>query len=465
MRPRGSITGPLIIILLGVVFLLHAISPDFPLIDWIATYWPYLLILWGSIALLEVTFRTLARRPVPYNGISGGGWFVVVLICLVGFTFFQFRRHSDSWWQNTDFWGRGFDNAFGDEHEYSVNVMQKNVGAAPRVVIENFRGDVKVSGVDGTALTVSGHKTVRALKDTLADQTDAATPVDVAMNGNTVVIRCNQNHALYRTSVTTNLDLSVPKGASIEINGSSGDMDIASIGGDLSLHSGNAGMRLQDIGGNVNVETRRSDLIRCTNVKGNIDVRGHGSDVELNRVAGQVVINGEYTGTLSLRGLDKLLRLQNMHTNLQVDRIPGEIRLDRGSLTIQNAVGPLRVNAHSTDVSLEGASDAIEISVDRGDLDLKPAKLPLGKITAHTGSGNIDLALPLAASFALTATTDSGQVENDFGDNLKEQTSGRGARLEGSAGSGPAVDLVTGRGTITVRKASESAQTAVASIQ
>ncbi len=462
MRPRGSIAGPLIIILIGVVFLLHAISPDFPLVDWIGTYWPYLLIVWGSIALLEVTFRALAQRPIPYNGVSGAGWFVVVLICLTGFTFFQVRR-PDTWWQNTD-WSRGFDSAFGEEHEYSLNVTQKNVGATPHIVIENFRGDAKLAGVDGASLTVSGHKTVRALKDSLADQTDAATPVEVVADGNNVVIRCNQNHALYRTSVTTNLELSVPKGASVEINGSSGDLDVASVAGDLSLHSGNAGMRLQDIGGNISVETRRSDLIRCTNVKGNVDLRGHGSDVELNRVAGQVVINGEYTGTLSLRSLDKPLHLQNMHTDLQVDRIPGEIRLDRGSLNIQDAVGPLRVNAHSTDVNLEGVTDAMEISVDRGDLDLKPGKLPLGKITAHTASGNIDLALPLAASFALTATTDSGQVENDFGDGLKEQTSGRGARLAGSAGSGPAIDLVTGRGTITVRKASESTPTTVATI-
>lgn len=463
MIPRGSVTGPLVIILIGVIFLLHAISPDFPLIDWLTTYWPYLLIFWGVIALLEVTIRTVVRRPIPRNGISGGGWLFVVLICLLGFTFFHVRRQTDGWWENTD-WGRGFDNTFGNEHEYSINATQKIVGATPHIVVENFRGDAKVTGNNDTSLTVSGHKTVRALKDSLADQTDAATPVDVVVRGNTVTIRCNQNHALYRTSVTTNLELSVPKAASVEIDGSSGDMDVASVAGDLFLHSGNAGMRLQDIGGNVNLETRRSDLIRCTNVKGNVNVRGHGSDVELNRVGGQVVINGEYTGTLSLRGLDNVCRLQNMHTDLQVGRIPGEIRLDRGSLNIQDAVGPLRVNAHSTDISLEGVTTAIDISVDRGDLDLKPAKLPLSKITAHTGSGNIDLALPVAANFVLTATTDSGQVENDFGDSIKEQTSGRGARLEGSSGSGPTVDLVTGRGTITIRKASDSSQTTVASV-
>ena len=462
MRPRGSVTGPLVIILLGVVFLLHAISPDFPLADWIGQYWPYLLIVWGVIALLEVSFRAFRGAPIPTNGVSGAGWVVVLLICLFGFTFHEFRR-PDNWWQNTD-WARGFDNAFGDAHEYSVNLTQKNVGAAPRIIIENFRGDAKIVGADSTILTVGGHKTVRALKDELADRTDGQTPVEVLVEGKNVIVRCNQNHAVYRTSVTTNLDLSVPRNASVEVNGTAGDLDISSIGGDLALHSGNAGMRLQDIGGNISVETRRSDLIRCTNVKGTVDLRGHGSDVDLNKVQGQVTIDGDYTGTVSLRALDKQARVQNLHTGLQVEQVPGEIRLDRGSLSIEDALGPLKVNAHSTDVTLDRITNALEISVDRGDIDLKPGRLPLSKISVHDRAGNIELALPPGAAFALSATTDHGQVENDFGDSLKEQTSGRGARLDGSVGQGPNVDLVTGRGTITVRKANEPVGASAASI-
>ncbi|MBV8864115.1 MAG: DUF4097 family beta strand repeat protein [Acidobacteriaceae bacterium] len=462
MRPRGSITGPIVIILFGVLFLLRAISPDFPIIDWLGQYWPYLLIAWGVIALLEVSFRTLRGGPVPVNGVSGGGWLVVVLICLVGMASFQFRR-PDAWWQNTN-WTRGFDNAFGDEHEYSVNVTQKVVGETPHIVIENFRGEAKITGAEGTTLTVGGHKTIRAMKDKIADQADGQTPVDVVLEGKNIIIRCNQNRAAYRTSVTTNLDLTAPKGASVEVDGTSGDLDISSLDGNVTLRSGNAGMRLQDIGGNVNVETHRSDLIRCTDVKGSVELRGHGSDVELSKIEGPVTINGDYTGTVSLRSLSKQSHVQNMHTDFQVERISGEVRLDRGSLSVEDAMGPLRLTAHSTDVTLDGVSNALEISVDRGDVELKPGRLPLSKIAVHAGSGNIELAIPPSASFALTATTDHGQVENDFGDGLKEQTSGRGAHLEGGVGSGPSVDLVTGRGTITVRKADEAAQTSVASV-
>ncbi len=462
MRTRGSITGPLVIIGLGVLFLLHAISPDFPIAEWIGQYWPYILIVWGVVALIEVAVRTFAGRPIPVNGVSGGAWFVVVLICLAGLTIFEVRG-PNGWWQHTD-WSRGLENAFGEEHEYSVNVTQKAVGSAPRIIIENFRGDAKIMGADGNMLTVGGHKTIRATKEGAADRSDAETPVDVVVEGTNVVIRCNQNRAEHRTFVTTNLDLSVPKGASLEVNGTSGDVDVSGLSGNVALRSGSASMRLRDIGGNVDVDTHHSDLIRCTNVQGTVDLRGHGSDVELNKVDGQVNVNGDYTGTVSLRGLSKPARVQNSRTDLQVAQVPGEVRLDRGSLSIQDALGPVRVTAHSTDVSLEGVTDALEISVDRGDVDLKPGRLPLGKITVHAGSGNIDLAVPQAATFALTATTDRGEVENDYGDGLKEQTSGRGARLEGSVGAGPSVDLVTGRGSITVRKATEAAPTSVASV-
>jgi DUF4097 and DUF4098 domain-containing protein YvlB len=463
MRPRGSITGPLFIIALGVIFLLHAISPQFPLVDWLGQYWPYLLIGWGVIAFAEVCIRTLRGQPIPRNGVSGGAWIVVVLICLLGFTFFEMRQ-PDNWWQNTD-WGRGFDSAFGQEHQYSVNTTQKQVGEKPHVIIEDFRGDAKIVGVDGKQLTVSGQKTVRALEERAADRTDAATPVEVLVQGSNVIVRCNQSRAGYRTSISTNLDLSIPKQASLEVANAAGDLEISSLLGDVTLRSGSSGMRLQDMGGNITVETRRSDLVRCTNVKGNVDLRGHGSDVELNRVAGQVSISGDYTGTISLRSLDKRVRLRNSRTDLEAEHIPGEIRLDRGSMSIQDAVGPLRVNAHSTDLTLENVTNAIEVSVDRGDLDLKPGRLPLSRMTAHANSGNIELALPATATFALNANTDRGQVENDFGDELKEQISGRGARLEGGVGAGPTINLVTGRGTITVRKDAGAAPTTVAIVR
>ena len=449
MRQRGSVAGPLILIAIGVLFLFHAISPNFPIADVVAQYWPYLLIAWGLIQLIEISVRTLRGRQIPVNGISGGGWALVVLICFVGLATYEVRR-SDNWWRRVGF-EHGVE-VFGDEHEYPIDSVQKTVGKTPHIVIESFRGDAKIAGNDGTEITINGHKVIRALEQREAEHANQETSVEVVVEGNTVTIHCNQTKSGARAPVTTDLDLSVPKGASIEATGTAGDFDIASLSGDVDISSDNGGVRLQDIDGSVKIDTRRSDLVRCSNVQGGVSLRGHGSDVELEKIAGQVAINGEYNGTISLRDVAKPVRVENMRTEMDVQQIAGEIRLERGSLNVENVIGPLKLTTHATDVNLDGFSNGLELTVDKGDIDLKPARIPLGKMMVHTRSGNIELALPQSATFALTASTDHGEIENEFGEALKQRTQGRGARLEGAIGAGPDLTLTTDRGSITVRK-------------
>lgn len=465
MRPRGSVTGPLVIILIGVVFLIHTFSPQFHIADLLVLYWPYLLIVWGGVALLEVCVRFLRGRAVPVNGISGGSWFIIVLICLVGVSAFEIHRPGHWWWQETG-WGRGFSDAFGEEHDYSVNPIQKAVGASPHIIIEAFRGDARIIGSDGTQITVSGHKTIRTLEGPAADRLNADTPVDVVVQGNTVIIRCNQDRAGSRSRVTTDLDLSVPKGASVEATGNAGDFDVSGISGDVDLSSASAGVRLQDLDGKVKVDTRHSDLVRCTNVKGDVDLRGHGGDVELTKIAGQVTVTGNYSGTVSFRELVKPVRVDNMRTQLEVQQIPGEIRIDRGSLTAQGVTGPLKLTAHATDVSLAGFTNAVQVNVDRGDIELRPERLPMSKLDVRLKAGNIELTVPQSAQFALVANTDHGEIDNEFGGSLSAHTEKLGSRLDGSIGSGPDLSLVTARGNITVRKgtAAEPASAKITSV-
>lgn len=455
MRPRGSITGPIVIIAIGIVFLIHAIHPELRILDFVAVYWPYLLIVWGALAFIEVTIRFLRGSAIPTNGVSGGAWFVIVLICLAGASMFEFRQPGH-WWSNTD-WGRGFNEAFlGDDHEYIIEPQQKPVGAAPHVILENFRGDAKVTGADANQISISGHKSIRSVEAAEADRADKQTPVEIIIRGNTVTIRCHQDQAGSRAVVTSNLEISVPKRASLEATGTAGDFDVSSLAGDVDLSSGNAGVHLDDIGGNVKVDTRQSDVVRCTNVQGSVDLRGHGADVEVTKAGREVNINGDYSGTVSLRELPQPVRVENLRTILSVQSVPGEIRLDRGSLTAENIVGPVKLTAHSTDVSIDGWQNGLDLAVDRGDIDLRPGHLPLSSMVVHTRSGNIELSIPDAAKFQLTASTDHGDIENEFSDTLKAQSSGSSAKLEGSIGGGPDLNLTTERGSITLRKSSPS---------
>src|SRR6185503_5227465 len=84
MRPRASLTGPLVLIAVGVIFLIHAISPEFAVADRFLRHWPYLLILWGLIAFIEVNIGFMRGGQAPTNGVSGAGWVLVLFICLIG---------------------------------------------------------------------------------------------------------------------------------------------------------------------------------------------------------------------------------------------------------------------------------------------------------------------------------------------------------------------------------------------
>ena len=76
---RGSIIGPLILIGIGVLFLVRNIWPDIPVLEILSRYWPFLLIAWGGLRLIEILLWACPTKPIPRNGISGGEWVLIVL--------------------------------------------------------------------------------------------------------------------------------------------------------------------------------------------------------------------------------------------------------------------------------------------------------------------------------------------------------------------------------------------------
>ncbi len=113
-----------------------------------------------------------------------------------------------------------------------------------------------------------------------------------------------------RVQPNADLDISVPAGSSIEAHGRYGDFDIQGVNGQCDINSDNAGVRLENIGGNVQIDTRASDTIRAVDVKGNVDLKGRGDDVELQNIGGLVTVNGIYVGEIQLSNLAQPVRWQ-----------------------------------------------------------------------------------------------------------------------------------------------------------
>ncbi|MCC6391184.1 MAG: DUF4097 family beta strand repeat protein, partial [Bryobacterales bacterium] len=128
------------------------------------------------------------------------------------------------------------------------------------------------------------------------------------------------------------------------------------------------------------------------------------------------------------------------------------IKMALGNLTAENVQGPFHLTAGTRDVNVRDFTGNVEIQVERGDLELRPARQQVGRIDARTRNGEVDLVLPPGAKFDLNASTTRGEISNEYGAPLKMETVGKGASLRGSTG-GPAVTVTTDRGSITVRRA------------
>ena len=452
---KTSIVAPLILIGIGALFLLRNLYPDLQLMAFLGRYWPFLLILWGAARLAEVVYWASQSKPLPERGVSGGEWALVIFLTIIGGGLFFFNEGRGREWRERDWIRIGGLEAFGESYEYPLNATVKS-GKAPKLVIESFRGNARITGGDGEEVKVTGRKNIRSLDQKGADDANQKTPFELVAQGDQVIVRTNQDRAGDVRSIEAELEISVPRGASIEARGRRGDFDINDIAGRVEITSDNAGVRMARVGGNVMIDLRNSDIVRVVDTKGTVEVKGRGDDVLLENVENTAMVQGEYTGTIEFRKIARTTRFQSSRTDMTFEKVPGLVKLEGGRLTANDIVGPVRIDSRSKDVRLTDFSNSLDVNVDRGDLELRPGRVPLGAISARTRGGDIEIALPEQAKFELQAKTDRGEVSNDWGsplqlsDNDQER---RGGRISGAVGGGgPKVVLETHRGSLTVRK-------------
>ncbi|MBE0659731.1 MAG: DUF4097 family beta strand repeat protein [Bryobacteraceae bacterium] len=446
---RGSVIAPLLLILIGGVFLVRNIRPEWPLFETLFTWWPVLLIGWGVLRVIEILVAHFAGRPLPARGLSGGEWALVVIITIMGAGVWSAQHFAQEGLGRIRIGGV---EVFGESFEYPVEAKSLKAGKTPQVTVDIGRGSARVVGADTDEVKITARKSIRALNKRVADGADKDTPLTATATGETVVIRAGMNQP-DNIRVTYDVEITVPKGASVTCQGQNVDLDLSEVDGRVLVDSERSGVRIQNVGGKVTIDTRSSDLIRAVNVRNDVELRGRGRDIELENVTGQVMVEGGYSGETIMRNIGSQVRFDSSVTELRAGKIPGTLNLTLSALTGNGITGPVLVKARSKDVRLADVTGQIQIELDRGDVDLVQSRPDVAKIDVKVRSGAIEVALPEAARFSLDAETERGEVMNDFGGQVKEESSGRGGKLTANTPGAPVVTLKTERGSLTVRKA------------
>jgi hypothetical protein len=441
---RRSFTGPLLMIVIGAIFLWRTLHPETPVFDLLAQYWPLLLIAWGCIRLVEVL---IWHREGVRGSFSGGEILLIVLICIVGSGIWTAKEHGFGprfVVGGLDWWGQQF------EYPISANA---SAASMKRIVFEGQRTSIKVTGSDTTSVAISGHKTIRAYSRNDADRTNGNTPVEIVPQGDRLLIRTNQDRVPNNQRMEDDLEISVPKGIAVESRVSSGDHDISDLNSDVEINSGRSDVHLSRIGGNVRLDIGRSSVIRAVDIKGRLELQGRGNDLELENIEGQVTVSGDYTGAQEFKNLAKPLHFEGTRsTELTVQAVPGRINMTLGEFEAKDLIGPVRLITRSRDIRLDQFTNSAELETQRGDIEINPGKTPLAPIEARSGAGKVELLIPERATFSLEATAEHGDAVNDYGPPITKEEGARSAILRGKVGDGPTIKITSQRGWVSVRK-------------
>src|SRR5882762_1125670 len=347
LRRRGSSLFPgLLLLFVGMLLLLHNYR-GLGIVNVLGHWWPLILIFWGAIKLYE---RMAAGRSADPGAaaITGGEVFLVLgLLSLLGIVVAvdYGRENIPGHFRE---WGNSFD--------FDLEVTPKSVPADARITIRNGRGNISVRPSDDAQIRISGKKKANAWNENDAQQVAERVGVEVVQNGDGYEIRPT-GVSKGESRISLDLDVAVPKKASLTIRNEKGDITVA------------------DMAKPVNV----------TNGVGDIEVRGTAGDINVSGATGGLTIDGEFYGAIRADKVAKGVRFISQRTDLTLSQLAGHMEAGPGNLEIFDAPGNLSVRSQD-DITLENAGGKVKVDNRRGNVEVRFSAPPKDDIEINNSS-------------------------------------------------------------------------------
>jgi DUF4097 and DUF4098 domain-containing protein YvlB len=471
-RYRRSITGPVILIGIGVLFLLSNLGfiQRWQLWHWFGHWWPILLILWGVIALVE--HSSASRMGYRTRHLGGGGIVLLILLVALGVSA---HYSSDVNWggvrdqlQMDDDLG-GF---FGTAYTFDDQIEQAfPANVTLRIVCD--RGALNITPSDDSNIHVTVHKKLYAQNQDDANKYNVGSKPQIESTGSTIVLNANTNGAGDH-GVTADMDISVPANVPVDIAGKRGDVTVNSRKANVKASVQHGDVTLTEIGGPVQVNLEKGSL-RATQIAGDVEVTGHVDSVNIEDVSGAVSLNGDFYEDIRLSKIAKSVTFKTSRSDMEFASLAGDLDIASDEVRGSELTGPSRVSSSSKDIHLEDVSGDLQVQSNNGDVEITTSgKQPAGKInvaTEHgdvavtvagktapekvnvaTQHGDITLTLPTSAGFQVSAVTRKGDVSSEF-DAIKVDENNGTTKASGTVGSGNSkLQVATDTGDIKIVK-------------
>jgi hypothetical protein len=208
--------------------------------------------------------------------------------------------------------------------------------------------------------------------------------------------------------------VTMPRGADMTAQMSSGDIEISGAQGAVSITTSSGEVQARDIPNGLVVQTSSGD-VRLDRIGGKLDVQTSSGEVQLDD--GQIV--------------------------------DAAVQTNSGDIDLNGVAGALDLHSSSGEITVRAARDGrLDIQSNSGDVDYTGSLASSGEHNIATSSGTVSLRLPAASGFTFETSTSSGEVRNDFAPHGEQR---EGNTRTGTVGAGgPHLKIGTSSGDIAI---------------
>lgn len=231
---------------------------------------------------------------------------------------------------------------------------------------------------------------------------------------------------------TARIILRVPRGLQIWLEPSSGRVEISNVAA-VHLGAARGGVQLRRIAGLIGGLQRGGDLTIAD--AGSIKLETNGSDAQVEQVRGAVSLNMR-AGELRARDIVGPIDIQATSTDVALEKLD----TTTGLLTINAVSGSVSIKGLRTEGRITARNADIEVAIDRAaTLDISSEGGDAVEFTPPQGGYQLDA---VTSDAPITLTAGMPEVE----------TTGPERRARGPVnGGGPTISIRTTRGSITAR--------------
>jgi len=449
---RGSVFSALLLITIGGLFLYSNLHPEFSPWPIFATWWPVIIIFWGLGKLVDYLLLRGTPEAAAATRFSAGDIFGLIFLILLGTAFSQI--HNRGVWRGgpISIGGEELTCLFANEYEFSDDV-ELSVTAPGPFALANTRGDVSVRPSTDNRIRIHATKHLCAVTEAEARTLSEKVLPLLVTEGAGYDFHWDipsGSSGLQRAD----LSVEVPAGVPVRVSGNRGELAVSGIQTDVTVHSERGDVSLSALGGNVEVEVRRGD-VAVSDVKGSVAVRGSGGEISFSRISGSATLDGEYYGPIQFSAVSGPARFASRRTTFEAARIEGELTVDSGELSLRGVPGDVTLLTRDKEIEIAGVSGAVRVTNRNGRVVVRSAQPPASPIEVENERGSIELFLPGASGFQISASARKGDITSEFSglDSERQREHGPDEVLTGSVGNGRAsIRLTTSYGTIAIRR-------------